>query len=327
MLRHEHGCTFRLLASADEIRSDPGFDCYPAHCDRPVSLAMRAGAADEPSAFAFSYHLCASATSGVIPPLAPNFSSTTGSYVSARAKAAAASPASAADWNIKRAAPIFPLAMYSSPLLTITLISAASSSRGGNGAIASVLLCDHSSSTPLRSITVSLARRSSMIRSMMPTKPRGGVIAARLRSLTGNRHPLGPTGAPTDTADPCARPVITTSMSESPSAPETITRAEASTCHRRAALIVSWRARSRALASSDCKKNDRSADTGAGDGWAAGAGTTRVAGNCGSSDSGRSRAAHAISTRSGTFGPGAELHRYASVPAAAAVATTIRPIA
>src|SRR5262245_28637288 len=116
-----------------------------------------------------------------------------------------------------------------------------------------------------------------------------------------------------DTVDPGASPLITTSMSEVPSAPEATIRADASISHKRAALIVSCRARSRALATSDCENSDRSAETGA-DGWMTGGGTA-------------SSAADATSTCSGAFGPGAELQRYATVPAAAAVATTMRPVA
>src|SRR5215470_17758508 len=125
-----------------------------------------------------------------------------------------------------------------------------------------------------------------------------------------------------DTADPEARPLITASTSQLLSTGEAMSRAGASTRHRRAALIVSCRARSRELASSDCEKNDRRADTGASAGWAAGAGTTRFAGSRWS-DAGSSPPADAMSMRSGTFGPGAGLDRYETVPITATDATMI----
>src|SRR5262249_33275477 len=104
--------------------------CFQLHSDCRVSRTSRSGATAEPRLFAASYHRRASAMSGVTPPLAPNLSSRKGSKVSASAKAAPASPASAAGRSITRAAPIFPFALTSSPRRTITAICAASSGCG-----------------------------------------------------------------------------------------------------------------------------------------------------------------------------------------------------
>src|SRR5215470_11338317 len=86
---------------------------------------MRSRAAVEPRFLAFSYQLCASIISSVTAALLPDFLNTSGSYVSARAKAASALPASAACWNIKRAPATSSFAINSAPLLSRNAISVA----------------------------------------------------------------------------------------------------------------------------------------------------------------------------------------------------------
>ena len=220
---------------------------------------------------------------------------------------------------------MFPFPRNSSPLLTISSISAASIWRGGKTAVASALLCDHSSSRPLRSTVLSLARRSSRIRSMTPTKPRGGRIMTLLRSLADRRHLFGPAGLPSDSTEPVARPMITTSTSAGASVAETIKRAGASTGHRRAALIINCRARSRKSASSDCETNDRRAESGGSEGDSA---TARAPGcRAGSGGTPGLGATDTKFARSGGLLPWCELQRYETVPATAAVAITITPVA
>src|SRR5262249_34491046 len=52
---------------------------YSGDSGSRASLSSRSGATGEPRSFAFSYQVCADATSGVIPPLGFNLLSTSGS--------------------------------------------------------------------------------------------------------------------------------------------------------------------------------------------------------------------------------------------------------
>ncbi len=126
---------------------------------------------------------------------------------------------------------------------------------------------DHSSRRLLRSAAVLSARRSSSVRSMTPTKPRGGVIAAPVSSPTESRHVFGPTGVPVDTVDPGARPPITTAASAPTSEAETANLAVSSACCGRA---VSTLSRGDAARDDAASRDFRSPDCGTSAGAAAG---------------------------------------------------------